>query len=214
MGEVGKSAVVSAAPYPEPRWPALVSVLIVILIGAFPAGGMEAWIPITMIAVLAAWTLISHRWHVQLGYANSTISTLVLAYGLFDLVRDLVESRKTTALQLLGGALILWTMNILVFATWYWRLDAGGPHRRSHHKTYRDGAFLFPQLTLPEDRSQPNWRPQFVDYLFLSFNTSTAFSPTDVPVLSRWAKVLMMLQSSISLTTLAIIAARAVNTLN
>jgi hypothetical protein len=208
MAEVG------APPYPEPRWPALVSVLIVILIGAFPAGGIEAWIPITMIAVLAAWTLISHRWHVQLGYANSTISTLVLAYGLFDLVRDLVESRKTTALQLLGGALILWTMNILVFATWYWRLDAGGPHRRSHHKAYRDGAFLFPQLTLPHDRSQPDWRPQFVDYLFLSFNTSTAFSPTDVPVLSRWAKVLMMVQSSISLTTLAIIAARAVNTLN
>jgi hypothetical protein len=208
MAEVG------APPYPEPRWPALVSVLIVILIGAFPAGGIEAWIPITMIAVLAAWTLISHRWHVQLGYANSTISTLVLAYGLFDLVRDLVESRKTTALQLLGGALILWTMNILVFATWYWRLDAGGPHRRSHHKAYRDGAFLFPQLTLPHDRSQPDWRPQFVDYLFLSFNTSTAFSPTDVPVLSRWAKVLMMMQSSISLTTLAIIAARAVNTLN
>ena len=57
------------------------------------------------------------------------------------------------------------------------------------------------------------WRPGFVDYLFLAFNTSTAFSPTDVPVLSRWAKLMMMVQSSISLTTLALLAARAVNIL-
>jgi hypothetical protein len=100
-------------------------------------------------------------------------------------------------------------MNIVVFAAWYWRLDAGGPHRRSRHASYRDGAFLFPQLTMP--KPPVDWRPQFIDYLFLAFNTSTAFSPTDSPVLSRWAKALMMIQSSISLTTLAIVAARAVN---
>jgi hypothetical protein len=57
------------------------------------------------------------------------------------------------------------------------------------------------------------WSPGFIDYLFLAFNTSTAFSPTDSPVLSRWAKVLMMIQSSISLATLALLAARAVNIL-
>ena len=77
--------------------------------------------------------------------------------------------------------------------------------------------FLFPQMVLdPELRKEMGedlWRPGFVDYLFLAFNTSTAFSPTDVPVLSRWAKVLMMLQASISLATLAILAARAVNIL-
>ena len=55
--------------------------------------------------------------------------------------------------------------------------------------------------------------PGFVDYLFLAFNTSTAFSPTDSPVLTRWAKVLMMIQSSISLAALALVAARAVNIL-
>ena len=59
----------------------------------------------------------------------------------------------------------------------------------------------------------PTWSPGFIDYLFLAFNTSTAFSPTDSPVLSRWAKVLMMIQSSISLATLALLAARAVNIL-
>jgi len=57
------------------------------------------------------------------------------------------------------------------------------------------------------------WTPNFIDYLFLSFNTSTAFSPTDVPVLARWAKVLMVLQSLVSLTVVVLLAARAVNIL-
>jgi hypothetical protein len=52
-----------------------------------------------------------------------------------------------------------------------------------------------------------------VDYLFLAFNTSTAFSPTDCPVLTRWAKILMMMQSLISLATVVLLAARAVNIL-
>jgi hypothetical protein len=85
--------------------------------------------------------------------------------------------------------------------------------RRSH----TDGAFLFPQMVLDPDlraeMGEDQWSPGFVDYLFLAFNTSTAFSPTDVPVLSRWAKILMMLQAAISLATIAILAARAVNIL-
>ena len=60
---------------------------------------------------------------------------------------------------------------------------------------------------------QPRWSPNFTDYLFLAFNTSTAFSPSDTPALARWAKGLMMLQSLISLTVLALLAARAVNML-
>jgi uncharacterized membrane protein len=96
-----------------------------------------------------------------------------------------------------------------VFASWYWRLDAGGPHQREVTGMHVEGAFLFPQMTLDD----PDWIPGFVDYLFLAFNTSTAFSPTDVPVLSRWAKGMMMIQSIISFTTVALLAARAVNIL-
>ena len=85
------------------------------------------------------------------------------------------------------------------------------------YEVYCGGAFLFPQLTLSANARRAagaeDWRPNFVDYLFLAFNTSTAFSPTDVPVLSSWAKILMMVQSSISLATLAMVAARAVNIL-
>jgi hypothetical protein len=110
---------------------------------------------------------------------------------------------------------------MLVFACWYWRLDAGGPHqralRRSHTDGAFDGAFLFPQMVLDSDlrreMGEDQWSPGFVDYLFLAFNTNTAFSPTDVPVLSRWAKTLMMVQASISLATIALLAARAVNIL-
>ena len=93
----------------------------------------------------------------------------------------------------------------------------GGPHGRDLRVGHPDGAFLFPQMTMPADEKvkagQHTWSPNFLDYLFVAFNTSTAFSPTDVPVLARWGKVLMMLQSIISLTVLVLLAARAVNIL-
>jgi len=105
----------------------------------------------------------------------------------------------------------------MVFASWYWRLDAGGPNARDLRDKHTSGAFLFPQMTLQPwqlaGEGQQAWKPGFVDYLFLAFNTSTAFSPTDVPVLSRWAKALMMLQSSISLAVVIVLAARAINIL-
>jgi uncharacterized membrane protein len=104
-----------------------------------------------------------------------------------------------------------------VFASWYWRLDAGGPRERERRGVHTDGAFLFPQMTLDQqakrEMGEDRWSPGFVDYLFLAFNISTAFSPTDSPVLSRWAKSLMMVQALISLTTVALLAARAVSIL-
>jgi len=117
----------------------------------------------------------------------------------------------------LGSAAAIWVSNFLVFASWYWRLDGGGPHLRARAPGHSDGAFLFPQMTMHPDAKiaagEEEWQPHFVDYLFLAFNTSTAFSPTDVPVLSRWAKILMMLQSMISLLVIALLAGRAVNIL-
>jgi hypothetical protein len=128
-----------------------------------------------------------------------------------------LPSHKESPTQLLISAAALWTTNVLVFALWYWRLDAGGPHGRESRSGHPDGAFLFPQMTMPPEEKiaagQHTWSPNFVDYLFIAFNTSTAFSPTDVPVLARWGKVLMMLQSIISLTVIVLLAARAVNIL-
>ena len=122
-------------------------------------------------------------------------------------------------MQLLKSAILLWITNVLVFASWYWRLDAGGPHMRDKTPGHEDGAFLFPQMTMQqadggrEYQDGTLWSPQFIDYLFLAFNTSTALSPADTAVLSRWAKVLVMVQASISLTIIVLLASRAVNIL-
>jgi hypothetical protein len=151
-----------------------------------------------------------------LGHTITAIVTADMVWSLALLIASL-PSHRLEPRVLLQSAAALWIANILVFASWYWRLDAGGPHARELRGAHTDGAFLFPQMTLNAQArramGEENWYPGFVDYLFLAFNTSTAFSPTDVPVLSRWAKVLMMIQSLISLATVALLAARAVNIL-
>ena len=151
-----------------------------------------------------------------LGYLLIAIVTADMTWSLVLLIAAL-PSHKQSSIDLLRSACAIWITNIIVFASWYWRLDAGGPRARELRGVHTDGAFLFPQMTLDQQAKRAMgeecWSPGFIDYLFLAFNTSTAFSPTDVPVLSRWAKVLMMLQSSISLATIALLAARAVNIL-
>lgn len=116
-----------------------------------------------------------------------------------------------TGVLFLRDAALLWLVNILTFAFWYWGLDSGGPERR-HREGYRVADFLFPQHTLDAPDS-PVWSPRYVDYLFLAFNTSVAFSPTDTLVLSARAKLLMMLQAIVSLTILVVIGAWAINTI-
>jgi len=150
------------------------------------------------------------------GYTAVSIMTLAMIGSLWLLVSRLPQHKESPA-ELLRAATALWIDNVLVFASWYWRLDAGGPAQRDLRGSHTDGAFLFPQMTpLPDAKKaagQLTWSPNFVDYLFLAFNTSTAFSPTDTPVLARWGKVLMMLQSLISLMIVALLAGRAVNIL-
>ena len=112
-------------------------------------------------------------------------------------------------LLLAGGSIYL--TNIIAFALWYWEFDRGGPFAR-RRATDPHPDFLFPQMTLPEV-AEHDWKPQFLDYLYVSFTNATAFSPTDTMPLSRWAKMLMGLQSSIALITVALVVARAVNIL-
>jgi hypothetical protein len=118
-------------------------------------------------------------------------------------------TEKPSALLLTGGA--IWLTNVIVFALWYWEWDRGGPAARAMaRKKHPD--FLFTQMASPEV-ADPDWEPFFVDYLYLSFTNATAFSPTDTLPLSRWAKLAMMFQSAVSLATLALVVARAVNIL-
>ncbi|GGG93719.1 hypothetical protein [Silvibacterium dinghuense] len=208
----------------EPRWPAMLALLAVgglrlALPESLSAG--PAWLLIVVTAALfipAAWARYRHHDLLNqiLGYVVSSIVTLDMIWSLGLLVAAL-PTHKQSPQDLLRSAAALWIANILVFASWYWRLDAGGPRARELRGVHTDGAFLFPQMTLDlrakREMGEQCWSPGFVDYLFLAFNTSTAFSPTDCPVLSRWAKVLMMIQALISFATVALLAARAVNIL-
>ena len=208
----------------EPRWPAVLALLAVGGLRLSLPESLSAgpdWLLIVVIAVLLVPTVWARRRGMDkvnrvMGYLLTSIVTLDMIWSLSLLVAALPAHRQAPQ-DLLRSAAALWVTNILVFASWYWRLDAGGPRERELRGVHTDGAFLFPQMTLDRqakrDMGEQCWSPGFVDYLFLAFNTSTAFSPTDCPVLSTWAKLLMMIQALISLTTVALLAARAVNIL-
>jgi len=184
-------------------------------------GGAPRWLLVVIVAGLLVPILISHNRGNHfvgqlLGYLLNGIVTAAMIVSLVLLLVEVTQHTISPS-RLLRSAAALWVANFLVFASWYWRLDGGGPLERAQTVGHTDGAFLFPQMTMhPEAKAaagEHDWEPNFVDYLFLAFNTSTAFSPTDVPVLSRWAKSLMMIQSLISLLVLALLAGRAVNIL-
>ncbi|MCK6256389.1 DUF1345 domain-containing protein [Fictibacillus sp. KIGAM418] len=140
------------------------------------------------------------------------LRVLVLTFALMSSMVDLVYSLffgMPSASELFQSAGLLWAANVLIFAIWYWEIDRGGPIRRNS-KNPGKPEFGFPQMmsSLPE---WEGWKPNFLDYLFVAFNTSVAFSPADTAVFSRRAKLLMMTQSVISLVALVVLAARAIN---
>lgn len=212
----------SATASLEPRWPALIALAAVVALYLSlperltpgPSWIVPAAVAILLVPTMLAYRRQRHNAYLTLGILLNLVITAAVVWSLGTLIAGLPDKREAPA-ALLRSAVALWSSNVLVFACWYWRLDAGGPLRREARSSHTKGAFLFPQMTFPPDSplADTGWKPGFVDYLFLAFNTSTAFSPTDVPVLSRWAKLLMMIQSCISLGTIAILAARAINIL-
>jgi uncharacterized membrane protein len=216
---VGTTGAVSE---PEPRWPGLVALMAgACLHLALPSRlsfGPD-WLLFAVIVVLMGLVLAAHlsphkersyvvaRW---LTFVATGALTLALMASIFLLIQGLPHHKDEPA-TLLRAACVMWITNVLVFALWYWKLDAGGPLGRDQAVGPIRSSFLFPQMC--KQPPDPDWSPEFLDYLFIAFNTSTAFSPTDTPVLDRWAKVLSMLQALLSLTILAVLAARAINVL-
>ena len=207
----------------EPLWPPFAATVAVAGLYAVFAGESVGWRAALALGVIVVGLLVpimithhrrNHSLNQRLGYVLNGVVTVAMIFSLIYLIDEVAE-QKVLPMRLLLSAGLLWLSNILVFASWYWRLDGGGPHQRALTPGHTDGAFLFPQMTMhPEAKSaagEEDWQPNFIDYLFLAFNTSTAFSPTDVPVLSRWAKALMMVQALISLLIIALLAGRAVN---
>jgi uncharacterized membrane protein len=202
----------------EPRWPALVAMLAasgVYLAMPEPMSIGPSWGLLGITSLLMIPIVVSHkreRFDISrvLTLVGNGLITLAMIASLVFLIQGIPKHAEAPK-DLLRSASMLWIANVLVFALWYWKLDAGGPMGRDNKADGLNSSFLFPQML--EKDGDPLWTPHFVDYLFLSFNTSTAFSPTDTAVLSRWAKLGMMTQSLISLSIVILLAARAVNIL-
>ncbi len=179
-----------------PHWlvPGIEIALLIVLLAADPGrvSGRRHWLRPLSIALVSALA------------AAALLSTAVL-------ITELVQGGKVTesATSLLSSGALIWLGNCLVFGLLYWLLDSGGPYARFlGERDYPD--FAFTHQMSPE-LAPPGWRPQYVDYLILGVTTSTAFSPTDVMPMARWAKLTMALQSLISLTVVGLVIARAVN---
>jgi uncharacterized membrane protein len=154
----------------------------------------------------AMWLRIEHVAIMLLAgvYAGNTAAELGDMVGIIT-----IHPPETRSVSLLTSSVTIWITNVLTFSLLYWQIDAGGPSRIARGMAGTPD-WLFPQASVPE-LAPPDWRPLYLDYLSLAFNTATAFSPTDVLPLTRRAKGLMILESAISLLTLVLVAARAVN---
>jgi hypothetical protein len=192
----------------------------------WPAPAIEI-VMLVPLSIATAWTQAQarraeaeHEWHLvghsRLWIRRAAITlTVIVSFmncgALFELVPALLRGHGGTASTLLVDALNIWVTNVIIFTLWFWSTDRGGPPTcglvdRAHSD------FLFPQMTLP-DQGLRHWIPGFVDYLFLALTNATAFSPTDTLPMTHRAKLLMMAEATISLLTVALVAARAVNIL-
>jgi hypothetical protein len=210
----------------EPRWPVALAILSFIAITiaihvAVPKRqtlGPGWLVPALEIATLVALLLADpahavgrRRWLRPVSLALVTALAAVALIATAVLITELIRGGKVTesADSLLASGALIWLGNVLVFSLLYWLLDSGGPLARyRREREYPD--FAFTQQMSPE-LAAPGWVPYYVDYLILGLTTSTAFSPTDVMPVSRWAKLLMALQSIIALVVVGLVIARAVN---
>jgi uncharacterized membrane protein len=223
-----EAPLLSASELGEPRWLPAAAVLTaaglyVTLPSRFIAGSSTSafsvvrWlVPAVSLALLAPLALSAPRRRVVHSVARRTAAVALIAFitvangaAIIFLIHLLLTGAKAHARELLRAAIHMWCMNVIVFGLWFWQLDGGGPAQRRTGVVVRD--FLFPQQELGENGG--TWQPKFFDYLYVSFTNATAFSPTDTMPLSAWAKLLMMVQSAVSLLLAVMVVARAINIL-
>jgi uncharacterized membrane protein len=218
---------VSGRPYPppgqkEPLWPALVAILFAIglqlLLPKRVTAGPRWLLPALEAALLVGLMFASpreledeHRIRRHLALSLTALVSAANITSLALLTHELLHHNVTNGRGLIVAGALIWLTNVIIFGLWYWQTDRGGAGKRA---AGRDGPpdFLFPQMA--DDRVEPdNWRPEFIDYLYVSLTNALALSPTDTMPLSRTAKSIMGLQSLVSLVTIGLIISRAVNIL-
>lgn len=214
----------------ESQWEAAPAVAVVIAFqlllafvsraGDWTMWGLPWWVWLVPVAPEAA-LLIPLAWHrprrrlEQLGRRRTAalvllgVVSLSNALLLIALIGSLVRGDERSGGQLLLKAAAVWSTNVIAFGLWYWDLDRGGPVRRLQPEPPPPD-FQFPQAENPQ-LAQPGWYPQLIDYIYVSFTNSIAFSPTDAMPLTRRAKLMMLAESGISAITVLLVAARAVN---
>lgn len=214
-------------PYPppgasEPFWPAQAAILGAILLQfALPSRlavgpgwlvpGLEALLLIGMFFATPNELEYEHPRRRRLAIGLTAFVTAANIYSLAALTHFLLHHNVDKGRELIVSGTLIWLTNFLIFGLWYWELDRGGPGKRAAgHDLAPD--FLFPQMA--DDTIEPrDWRPKFIDYLYVSLTNATAFSPTDTMPLSPISKSIMGLQSIVSLVTIGLIVSRAVNIL-
>lgn len=204
----------------ESRWPPLIALAFAaILYATLPnslilGGGWLRWIvPALELLLIAVATVppvheTDRRRHV--GMAIVVLVTVANASAIALLIHGIVDASGFEGRYLIVAALQVWATNIIIFAVWFWELDGGGPRRRAVAPPGPHD-FLFGQHQMPVP---PPWRPTFPDYLYLSLTNSTSFAPADTLPLRHRAKLLMALQSLLSLLVVLIVAARAISILD
>jgi hypothetical protein len=208
----------------EHRWPSILAVTGVIVVQLLLPDGLilhPRWLLPGIEIALAVCLVVANpvrlkRDHPALRFAGlALVAAMTVANAgsaALLIARLLGGTAGHDASSLLRNGAAIYATNIVAFGLWYWELDRKGPMSRAHgDRQHTD--FLFAQMTQP-DVASPDWEPSFLDYLYLSYTNATAFSPTDTLPLSRWAKMLMLVQSAIALATIALVVARAVNILS
>lgn len=218
-------AAAADTPKSASRLGALVCVLVAISISylipdRYIFGG--AWIAHTaslVIVIIFGLSLLGHWLRLPSWLGNTAVLVVVailLTVNMLSLVKliqlILFHVNDIDGHRLLGSSVVIWISNVLAFSLLYWLIDGGGPDDRLNSNRWC-ADFVFPQPVRQAD-VDPNWRPNFLDYLYLGFSTATAFSTTDILPLTTRARMLMMLEAAASLLTIAITAARAVNILS
>jgi len=209
----------------EPRWPvagSIIAVLALLILLPDRVRLLPLWVVglvgAAVLAPLAAaalrpqsamWAQIE-RWAAIAFVIIAGVANLAI---LRELIIDMIRrSSAVDGLHLLSSSIAVWATNVLMFSLLYWQIDRGGPRIRVSAAPDRPD-WIFPADQAPPEQLAPDWRPEFIDYLFLGFSTATAFSTTDALPLTGRAKLAMMAESSISLVTLVVVAARAINIL-